>query len=140
MQVWQSLPFKLDYMLYLLLLQWYSKILFLPLCQPLCFSLCVFLTFEKDLFETERERETVHVCAHEWREGQRENLQADSVLSSDPEAGLDPRTPRSKADAEPKADAQKTEPPRRPWTCFYHIHEVFSCYFFNISILGSFYL
>jgi len=40
--------------------------------------------------------------------------EAGSLLSKEPDAGLDPRTPGPRP--EPKAAAQPTEPPRRPLT------------------------
>lgn len=38
-----------------------------------------------------RERERAHMCSHKWGEGQRENLQADS-LSMVPNMGLESMT------------------------------------------------
>lgn len=63
------------------------------------------LFFFKILFICQRER------AQQW-ERQAEG-EAGSLLSKEPDVGLDPRTAGSWP--EPEADAQPTEPPRHPW-------------------------
>ena len=62
--------------------------------------------FFKDFIYLRREREST--------EGEGE---ADSLLSREPDMGLDPRTLRSQP--EPKADSQPTEPPRGPFESFF---------------------
>ena len=68
--------------------------------------------FFKD-YLTERERVSMHVCtgrgSSRQRQREKQTLQKQSRESS---AGLNPRTLRS--GPEMKADAQPTEPPRRP--------------------------
>ena len=56
--------------------------------------------------ESEKERE------HEQRIGADREGEADSLLSKEPDKGLDPRTLRSRP--EPKADTQPTELPKHP--------------------------
>ena len=54
-------------------------------------SLSLFKIFSKNLFE----RETTILGKGRGGGRRRETPQADSLLSAEPEAGLDPRTPRS---------------------------------------------
>jgi len=54
--------------------------------------------------------------------------EAGSPPSREPDAGLDPKTPRSWP--EPKADAQPTEPRRHPWGTFSDV-------FFKWSIMNN---
>jgi len=63
----------------------------------------VFFNFFKKSYLFERERERMRT------EGEEE---ADSPLSRETDAELNPRTLRPRP--EPKADTQSTEPPRRP--------------------------
>jgi len=80
-----------------------SSITWCALCGSVGFSF-----FFKDfiyLCERERMRERA------WERGGSEG-EADSLLSREPDAGLNPGTPGPRP--EPKAVAQPTEPPRRP--------------------------
>jgi len=54
---------------------------------------------------------------HKWGEGQRERereSQADSALSTEPDAGLDPTTLRSFPERKPRVGGITIEPPRCP--------------------------
>ena len=78
--------------------------------QSLTFSFFFFKILFIYLRWGEREREREHISG--GGRGTEGKGEAGSMLSREPNVGLDPRTPRSWP--EPKADALLTEPPRCP--------------------------
>ena len=69
--------------------------------------------FKKDLFIFLRERERKHKQGRDRWKG-RERISSRHLLSVGPHEGLHLPTLRSGPEPKPRADAQPTEPPRRP--------------------------